>query len=120
MGGVGGVGPGVGQVLGVEQVVVGIEVDIGRGVFVFQVQLGQVDGRGWLLRGVFFWTGSGSRLVAGRSLGRLVVLVGVLGGVGVCLLCLCVWRCFLVLILYLLLAFCCIVVAYFPAYQAIF
>lgn len=47
MGGIGGVGPGVGQVFGVEQVVVGVEVDIGRGVFVFQVQLSQVDGRGW-------------------------------------------------------------------------
>ena len=49
VGAVGAIGPGMGEVFGVVEVEVGIEVDIGRRVFVFQVQLGQF----WIARLIF-------------------------------------------------------------------
>ena len=41
MGGGVAVGPGVGTVFGIVEVKIGVEVEVGRRLFVFQIQLGQ-------------------------------------------------------------------------------
>lgn len=82
VGGVAAVGPGVGVVLRIVEVVVGIEADVGRRALVFQVQAGQCGIVRHAVGGLFFLAGG----VLRRRFGRVVVdatFVGVGVGVGV-------------------------------------